>query len=170
MAGRRLMVPLRVTEDGYSPVDEAGRKQHAKLKPGTIVGGEIARSRSVVQNSLYWTVLTAVVNHAPGQWRTPEALHEALKVATGHIQTVRLINGRLVLLPESTAFDAMTQDQFNAYTTAAFRLIEDEILGGEMSIDEMLANVDRAEGRRHAHHWEGADASVVGHALQGNFG
>lgn len=144
MAMRRHAIPLRVTETGYEPLDEAGRAQHAKLKVGATVGAEIARSRSVVQNSLYWTVLGKVVAHAPGEWRTPEALHEVLKVATGHIEIVKMINGRLIKIPQSTSFDAMPQDQFQAYLDAAFKIIQDEILGG-MSVDELLAHADRRE-------------------------
>lgn len=144
MANRRHMVQLRVTEVGYEPICEVGQKQHARLNVGSTVGGEIARGRSVVQNSLYWSVLTKVVTHAPGEWRTPEALHEVLKVATGHVEVVKLVDGRLIKIPQSTAFDAMPQDQFQSYVDAAFQVIQDEILGG-MSVDELLAHT---EGRR----------------------
>lgn len=152
MSTRRHATILRVTAEGYQPADEESRKQHAKLKVGQTVGAEIARGRSIRQQGFYWSVLAKVVERAPGPWRTPEALHEALKVATGHIQIVQLIDGRLVKIPESTAFDAMTQDAFNTYTQAAFKMIEDEILGGEMSVDELLAQ----SGERRQ--WEGSDA------------
>jgi hypothetical protein len=147
---RRNLIPLRVTATGYEPTDEAGQKQHAKLKPGQIVGAEIARGRSVVQNAYYWSVLAKVVAHAPGQWRTPEALHEVLKVATGHIEIVRLVSGRLIKIPQSTAFDAMKQDAFQQYIDAAFHVIADEILDG-MGIDEFMTHADR-------HNWEGSNA------------
>lgn len=137
MSSRRHLILLRVTDTGYIPVDETGQKQHAKLKLGQTVSADIARGRSVVQNSLYWSVLTKVVATAPGAWRTAEALHEVLKVATGHIEIVKLIDGRLIKIPESTAFNAMTQDAFQTYLDAAFRIIQDEILGG-MSIDELM--------------------------------
>jgi hypothetical protein len=139
MAARRHTTLLRVTATGYEPTEEDGIKQHAKLKLGMTVGADIARGRSVVQNALYWKVLTVVVAHCPGRWRTAEALHEVLKVGTGHVEIVQLIDGRLIKIPQSTAFDAMKQNQFQVYLDAAFRIIEDEILGG-VSIDELLAN------------------------------
>lgn len=145
MASQRNRMMLRVTETGYVPDCDASRKQHAKLKPGTLVGAEIARSRSLPQHKRYWKALTAVVALCPGKWRTPEALHEALKVATGHIEIVQLVDGRLIKIPESTAFDAMSQDRFQVYCDAATRVIEDEILHGEMSIDNLLAQANDSE-------------------------
>lgn len=141
MSTHRNLIRLRVTESGYEPMDEAGEKQHAKMKVGDVVGAEIARSRSVVQNSYYWAVLAKVVTHAPGEWRTPEALHEVLKVATGHVEIVKLIGGRLIKIPQSTSFDRMPHETFQQYLDAAFKVIGDEILGG-MGVDEFMANAD----------------------------
>lgn len=142
MANRRHVVPLIVTEAGYTPSTKEGREQHEKFKVGSTVGGEIARSRSVVQNARYWAILTRVVEHFPGRWRTPEALHEVLKCATGRLEIVQLVDGRLVKIPDSTAFSRMSQDQFNDYSEQAFRVIEEEILGHEMTVDELLVNTD----------------------------
>ena len=142
MAFDRHQIALRVTEHGYEPCDEAGRKQHAKLKVGSLVGARVARSRSVVQNALYWRVLQAVVD-STGQWRTPEELHLALKVACGYVDVVRLTNGRMIKVPGSTSFDALDQDGFQRYCDAAFRIICDEIMGG-MSIEELLNEAQAA--------------------------
>jgi len=147
MSARRLPTALRVTAAGYEPVDEDGATQHAKLKPGSIVGAQIARSRSLPQHRRYWSVLASVVTHCPGNWRTPEALHEALKVATGHVEICRLVDGRLIKIPESTAFDAMNQDLWAEYHDAAMHIIEDEILQG-MSVDELLTHTDASRARR----------------------
>ena len=144
MASRRNLTQLKVTEAGYIPVDDDGFKQHAKFKPGALVGAEIARNRSLPQHKMYWAVLTKVVEHAPGEWRTPEALHEVLKVATGRVETVKLLDGRLVKIPQSTSFAEMGQDAFNEYSAAAFQVICDEILDG-MSVDEFMSYTDRPE-------------------------
>lgn len=157
---RRHVVPLCVTATGYEPTDPAGQEQHAKFKPGTIVGGEIARSRSVLQHRRYWLVLTAVVDYCPGRWRTPEELHQALKVATGHIEIVQLVDGKMVKIPSSTAFDNMSQTQFQAYHDAAMHVIEDEILGG-MSTDELLAHAETMASSRTVRTWEGQDHDAI---------
>lgn len=150
MATRRHVTPLRVTEEGYVPDDAEGRAYHAKLKPGQLVGAEIARSRSLPQQRRYWSILAKVVELAPSgvigrEWRTPEALHAALKCATGYIEIVQLIDGRMVKIPESTRFDQMGHEAFCDYLTAATKVIEDEILDGKMSCDELLSETSRPE-------------------------
>lgn len=148
MANHRHTVQLRVSESGYEPVGEAAITQHAKFKPGSIVGGEIARSRSVVQNSYYWLVLTKIVEHT-GRWDRPEALHEALKIATDHIEIVQLVGGRLIKIPQSTSFDAMNQTAFQEYLDHAFRVIEESLTGGK-SIDQFMAEAGHHEPRPRA--------------------
>lgn len=135
---------LQVTHDGYIPADDDARKQHAKMKFGQFVGARIARNRSVRQQRLYWKVLASVVKVA-GEYDTPEALHNALKVATNRIEICRLLNGRLVKIPMSTAFDEMNQEAFQSYMDEAMRLISVELMGG-MSPEDILAMAEESEG------------------------
>lgn len=102
-------------------------------KPFTI---RLWRERSHEQNSLYWRVLERVVE-ATGRWRTPEELHLALKVATGYVDKVQLLNGRLVLVPGSIAFDRMNQEEAQRFYDAALRIVADEIM--ECSVDDLVA-------------------------------
>jgi hypothetical protein len=124
MAYDRHQIILRVTSAGYEPHDEAAVKQHSKFPVGVLVGAKIARSRSIQHHRLYWKVLQTAVE-ATGKWETAEALHQALKVATGRIEIVRLMDGRLIKIPQSTSFDEMPQDEFTAYCTDAFRILSD---------------------------------------------
>jgi hypothetical protein len=96
------------------------------------------RKRSATQNALYWSVLGQVVA-ATDRWRTPEELHMALKVACGHVDIIRLVDGRRVMVPSSIGFDRLTQDEAQAYYDAAFRVIADEIMGG-MPVEDLLAH------------------------------
>ena len=117
---------LRVTKAGYEPADADAVAQHKKLPEGKLVGARIARSRSIVQNKLYWSVLGLAVD-ATGKWGSAEELHLALKVATGHVDLVRLVDGRLVKVPGSTSFDTLNQEEFQAYMDAAFRVLSDDV-------------------------------------------
>lgn len=139
MAGRHD-IPLRVTAAGYEPASDEGWAQHKKLKPEMLVGARIARSRSIQQHRRYWKVLECAVA-ATDWWDTPELLHIALKEATGHFTIVRLLNGRMIKVPGSTAFDEMTQDEFNHYCDAAFRILAEKL---EMSIEELLEEAQAA--------------------------
>ena len=132
--GGRHQVALLVTDKGYEPYDDASRKQHSKLKVGSLIGARIARSRSIQHHRLYWKVLECAVN-ATDWWLTPEALHLALKEATGYVTIVRSMSGKMMRIPESTSFDEMTQDEFKSYCDAAFRILADKL---EMPIEELL--------------------------------
>lgn len=81
------------------------------------------RERSAPQNRLYWRILGEVVDKTGGRWQTPSQLHAALKIATGYTETVRLLNGRRVVVPRSISFDAMPQAEAQAYYDTAFELL-----------------------------------------------
>jgi len=134
----RGTVLMRRVGQGLFPADAKAAQALHKVPPRTPVAVRIDRRRSAVQNSMYWGVLEQVVA-ATGRWRTAEELHIALKVATGHVDIVQLIDGRMVKVPQSTAFDHMNQDEAQAYYDAAFRVICDEVMGG-MAVEELLAH------------------------------
>lgn len=149
--------------DALIPADDAA-KIFGRIKDGQKVGVKINRRRSVPQNSRYWKILDCVIQ-ATGRWRTPEELHLALKVATSNVDVVRLVDGRLIKVPGSTSFEEMSADEFQTYSEAAFRVIEDEILDG-MGIDELLAHAD---GTRRRRAWEGENA-IEGILASGTWG
>lgn len=129
---------IRVKRIGYAllPAEREAAKALEKTpldRPFTI---RLWRERSHEQNALYWRCLERVVE-ATGKWRTPEELHLALKVATGYVDKVRLVDGRLVLVPGSIAFDKMGQDEAQRYYDAALRILCEEIMGG-CTVEELL--------------------------------
>jgi ferric-dicitrate binding protein FerR (iron transport regulator) len=126
---------MRRIGGGLWPADDKAAALIRRLRPETPVAVRVLRHRSPEQAALYWRVLGVIM--ATGKWRTAEELHAALKVATGHVDSVRLVDGRRVLVPQSTAFDQMTEAEASAYYDAALRVVCDEIMGG-MSIDDLL--------------------------------
>ena len=126
------------------PAEDKAAALLQKIPPRVPIAVRILRHRSPEQTALYWRCLERVVE-ATGCWRTPEELHLALKVATGHVDVVRLVDGRRVLVPQSAAFDQMTADEFTAYMDAALAIVCDEIMGG-VTVEELLAHA----GVRHA--------------------
>jgi hypothetical protein len=118
------------------PAEDKAAEILRRIPPRMPIAVRVLRHRSPEQTALYWRCLERVVE-ATGRWRTPEELHLALKVATGRVDVVRLLDGRRVLVPESIAFDQMTQDEASAYFDAALRVVCDEIMGG-ISVEELL--------------------------------
>lgn len=119
------------------PADAEAAARIRKIPVKTATTIRISRERSHEQNSMYWRVLERTVE-ATGRWRTAEELHLALKVATGFVDQVRLLDGRLVLVPGSIAFDAMGQEDAQRFYDAALKIVSEELMGG-MPVEELLA-------------------------------
>lgn len=128
---------LRRVGGMFHPADSHAAEILRKIPQRGTVAVRVLRKRNPEQLALYWRVLDKVVE-STGKWRTPEELHLALKVATGRVDIVRLLDGRLIKVPDSVAFDQMSQDEFQAYMDAATRILCDEVLGG-LELEELLA-------------------------------
>lgn len=136
MTIRREPIIVEKRSGALHAVSNAAASALAKIKDKQRVAINIVRSRSVEQNSMYWTILDRAVE-ATGKWRTAEELHSALKVATGHVDRVLLLDGRLVLCPGSIAFDKMGQEEAQRYYDAALRVVAEEIM--DCSVEDLLA-------------------------------
>lgn len=120
-------VILRVTPTGYEPADDEAKAQHAKLIWGDLIAARIWRSRSLPMQRLYWGILSHVGEAS--EWETAERLHKHLKLRLGYFEPMSVGN-TIVPVLDSTAFDMMTQDEFNAYFDQALRVICSEIIPG----------------------------------------
>jgi len=70
--------------------------------------------RSIPQHRAYWQALSLVVKNDE-RWATAEHLHDALKRACGRVTVIHDLSGKPFVVADSTGFDAMTQDEFQAY-------------------------------------------------------
>jgi hypothetical protein len=85
----------------------------------------VARTRrSLPQQRTYWLALHQVVE-ATGRWPNAETLHDALRRDLGYIHVQRDLAGEPYLSVDSTAFDAMTADEFSAYFERAMARLAD---------------------------------------------
>lgn len=82
--------------------------------------------RSNPQNALYWSILGHVVS-ATGKWATAEKLHDALKRAAGFVTINHDMNGNEFITTDSTAFEAMSSDEFRVYFDAAMERLADAL-------------------------------------------
>jgi hypothetical protein len=145
---RRAVAPM---DSGSSasllPADPEAEAVLSKIPMGETLAVKLDRSRSNPQNRLYWAIIDHV---APAVgYETPKALHKALKVALGYYDVVRLPSGKALVDTQSTAFDGMSQDEFQAYMDGAIRLIcsDPNLLPGtnrDGLVDEVLAMLGEA--------------------------
>lgn len=78
------------------------------------------------QHRTYWRALGLVVK-ATNRWPTAEHLHDEIKLACGYYRkAANLVTGEIMLIPDSTAFDKMDQEQWQLFMDEAMRLISVE--------------------------------------------
>ena len=129
---------MRRIGDFLLPAEDKALETLRRIPPRVPIAVRVLRHRSPEQTALYWRCLEHVVE-ATGRWHAAEELHLALKVATGRVDVVQLLDGRKVLVPESIAFDQMTQDEASAYFDAALKIVCDELMGG-VTVEELLGH------------------------------
>lgn len=130
MAKRRDKAPppiVRKTARGLSPVHGRDAEILMSDPAGTEYDLVKRTKRSNPQNALYWSALTCVVR-ATDKWPTPEHLHHELKLVCGFKMTVvDWDTGRVTQAVDSTAFDAMTNDEFRVYFDRAMEKLAEHI-------------------------------------------
>ncbi|TWI32782.1 hypothetical protein [Paracoccus sulfuroxidans] len=83
--------------------------------------------RSLPHHRTYWRALDKAVK-ATGRWQSREALHTALKVKLGRVEPIFDLRGNVIgMKPDSTAFDAMTQQEFRGFFDEAMAALSEAI-------------------------------------------
>jgi LPS O-antigen subunit length determinant protein (WzzB/FepE family) len=124
------------------PQDQSGTDLLAKIPLGEDVVVKVMRDRSLPQHRLFWSVLRYVAEAS--EWETAEKLLVALKLRLGRYDLMKLPSGKVVPVPDSIAFSAMTQDDFQQFMDKSIALICSDVLPGVDS-ERLIAE---AESRR----------------------
>jgi hypothetical protein len=90
---------------------------------GVIV--DVRQGRSNPRLRAYWAMLRECIN-ATECAPNAAALHEAVKLNTGHVTLIRSRNGMTFAVPGSIAFDKMTEPEMVAFFRAAERWLASE--------------------------------------------
>lgn len=117
---------VRKDHIGLSPVDAFFAEAIDADPIGTEYDLVKRTKRSNPQNSLYWVTLHHVVQ-ATDIWPTAEHLHDALKRACGFLTVNYDLHGREFITTDSTAFDAMSHDEFKFYFDRAMEKLADRV-------------------------------------------
>lgn len=118
----RAPITMRRTKAALVPVGPFDDEMLEQYPDGAIVEVSIKRRRSNPQNALYWATLAKVVA-ATDAYPSSEHLHEAIKMALGLTMPVKLMNGTIIYLPDSTAFGKMDAVAFRAFFEKAIELL-----------------------------------------------
>lgn len=89
-----------------------------------LVRVEVKKPRSVIMNGMYWAQLQQIVDSGAVKFPTAEHLHDAIKAELGYVTPVYRFDGSVDLVPDSTAFEKMTQAEFNAFYERAMEMVQ----------------------------------------------
>jgi hypothetical protein len=114
---------VRKTLTGWEPVSSAAREFHAKTKLGQTVAMQARRPRNPRHHAKLFALLSLVVDNTDLFANTDDAL-VGLKAVMGFGRWER-IKGTTkdMFYPQSIAFDAMAQDEFNEFYEAAIAAV-----------------------------------------------
>ena len=139
---RRHMGALR-------PIDAAGEQALAEIPHGELVRVTIRRPRNVQHHRKFFALIAAIYPHQD-LYPTEETLLAAIKVALGYGESIKLPDGRTIIVPGSISFAKMDQKAFAEFYDRALTLILARILPSvnkadlEREIDEILAGYNGA--------------------------
>ena len=118
---------VRITDRGITPVSSYDMEILFSMPSGSEFDLVLRTERSTRQHRTYWKALKTVVN-ATGRWPTSKHLHRELKLACGYVEKVVDWNtGEVISVPDSIAFNAMTQPDFNEYFKAAMEKLAESV-------------------------------------------
>lgn len=100
------------------------------------VRAQFAQPRSGPRHRLYRVILRIVTNNTD-LFASEESLHDTLLLANGVVRPVMTTAGEIIMIPSSTAFDAMGEEDFKAYFDAALETIQSHIIPG-IDLDDLL--------------------------------
>lgn len=115
---------LRRTDRGLEPRSRLAADLLQKFPLHADVEVTIKRKRSHPQLRLYWVMLHKVVE-ATDAFPSAEKLHDALKFDLGFVSPMKMLDGRVVYVPDSAAMNGMDADEFRRFfDKAVARLAE----------------------------------------------
>lgn len=134
----------RKTLGGFAPEDTAGEEYLRKIKLNDLLMVEVKRPRNGRHHRLYWALMNLVADNQE-HYENAEAVHQAIKLATGHYTIVRGASGAEYHVGKKTSYEAMDQAEFSAYYERVCDVIAREFLPG-VSSTQLKAEVEQMIG------------------------
>lgn len=141
---------MRKTLGGLRPVDQVGLEILDRIPPGGEVRVEITRPRNLLHHRKWFALLQAIYPHQV-LYPTMDSFIAAVKCALGYGETVKLPDGRTVIVPGSISFAKMDQAAFEQFYDRALDLITTRILPSigrddvSREVSEILAGREASE-------------------------
>jgi hypothetical protein len=125
------------------PADLYAHEFVEKLKNGQKLLVDAKTPRSPENHAHFYAILRAALEHLEG-FADEDALLDSLKMATGHVRQIMLVDGTMVFIPKSIRFAAMGEDAFKRFKERALYVLT-QLLGFDAAT---LATRVRQDSRR----------------------
>mgnify|MGYP001616039350 FL=1 len=130
------------------PVDEAGEEALRQIKNGDLIHIEVKRTRNINHHRKYWAMVHLVFANQ-SRYETPQLLHSALKISSGHYDMLTMPNGHVYKIPKSTSFEKMDQIEFSQYYDRVCDLVAKYFLPG-VDVESLKSEIEEIIGARAA--------------------
>jgi hypothetical protein len=97
-----------------APLAPLDAEQLERFPAGAALKVKITQPRNVGRHRLYWAALQLVRDNMD-EPPPLDHLHEAVKVRLGYVRTIRFSNGETARIPDSIAFDKMTEAEHREF-------------------------------------------------------
>jgi hypothetical protein len=128
---------VKKDDDGaLIPYANYDRECFDDLPRNVILRVNINQQRNAPRHRLYRVVLRQVVKNTD-LYVNEDSLHKTLLLGCGVVEPVLTTEGEIIMIPSSTAYNAMKEDTFKVYFDRAMQVIATNIIPG-IDIEDLL--------------------------------
>lgn len=123
-------IALTRTLSGLAPADDHAREILKRWPIGETLKADVRKPRALRTLKRWW-VLCNLVSANSDQFKTPDMVHQYLKLRAGHCdQIIAQSTGEIYLIPSSISFDALDETEFQDVWRRAVDVVLQDILPG----------------------------------------
>ena len=119
-----MKATFRRVGNALHPVGRHAHEVLGKLPDGRDVMVEVWRPRNPQHHRKLFAILRAVVANTE-QFVNADALLRAIKMMAGYTEPMMQMDGTFIFVPQSIAFESMSQDEFAEFFDRAMDVIEE---------------------------------------------
>lgn len=128
------------TLNGFTPADEQAKAACKRWKVGETLRCKVVKPRSYANHKRYFALLTLTFDNQE-RYENFEIFRKAVQIAAGHVEQIITLDGEVVLLPKSIAYDSLDEMEFSKVFAETMTVCA-KILG-DIGLHELEEEVSR---------------------------
>jgi hypothetical protein len=131
---------LTRTLAGLVPADEAAKQAVKRWKMGETLKCSVRKPRCYKNHKHYFALLNLTFENQE-RYTSFEHFRKAVQIAAGHVDELITLDGEVVLLPKSIAYDALDEMEFCKVFGETMAVCAKML--GDLDLDELRIEVER---------------------------